>query len=287
MVLTPSLSKASNDRTAGSCYSSKVIPQESKIRKMVVLIPYAVYIIVSMFIIPKNQQASKIGKMVVLIPYAGNIIVSMFIVIPKATSSKIGQMVVLITYAVNIIVSMFIVIPKATSVSKIGKMVVLIPYAVNVIVSMFIVILKQQLSKMGQMVVLIPYAVNIIVSMFIVIPKAKNWVMRHKWHQWVSLLDADQDGIISSDDMKKTNATLEQLRPAVGDRRTALNADAQKKWWDDHIFKEESTNTSLLKTMSLIWREFIIPEIWGTKCALLSPAFNFFSTPDFGKRIAF
>ncbi|VDI29208.1 Hypothetical predicted protein [Mytilus galloprovincialis] len=61
--------------------------------------------------------------------------------------------------------------------------------------------------------------------------------MRHKWHQWASLLDADQDGIISSDDMKKTNATLEQLRLAIGDRRTALNADAQTKWWDDHIFK--------------------------------------------------
>ncbi|CAG2223615.1 unnamed protein product [Mytilus edulis] len=143
-------------------------------------------------------------------------------------------------------------------------------------------------TKIGQMAILIPYAVYVIVSMFIVIPKAKNWFMRHKWHQWASLLDADQDGIISSDDMKKTNATLEQLRLAVGDRRTALNADAQKNGGMIIFLKEELTNTSLLKTMSLIWREFIIHVIWGTKCAQLSPAFLISSLlQTSGRRIAF
>ncbi|CAC5378542.1 unnamed protein product [Mytilus coruscus] len=139
-------------------------------------------------------------------------------------------------------------------------------------------------AKIGQMVVLIPYTLYVIVSMFIVIPKAKNWFMRHKWRQWASLLDADQDGIISSDDMERTNTRLEQLRLAIGDRKTTLNAEVQKNGGMIIYSKEEPTNTSLLTTMSIIWREFIIPQIWGTKCAQLSPAFlNFFSTPDFWK----
>ncbi|XP_071182051.1 uncharacterized protein [Mytilus edulis] len=140
-------------------------------------------------------------------------------------------------------------------------------------------------TKIGQMAILIPYAVYIIVSMFIVIPKAKNWFMRHKWHQWASLLDADQDGIISSDDMKKTNATLEQLRLAVGDRRTALNADAQNKWWDDHIFKRGANKHISVEDYVAYLEGIYNPADMGNKMRpVITGFFNFFSTPDFRKK---
>ncbi|CAC5378541.1 unnamed protein product [Mytilus coruscus] len=140
-------------------------------------------------------------------------------------------------------------------------------------------------AKIGQMMVLIPYALYVIVSMFIVIPKAKNWFMRHKWRQWASLLDADQDGIISSDDMERTNNTLEQLRLAIGDRRTALNADAQKKWWNDHIFKR-GTNKHISVDDYVTYLEGIYnpADMRNKMRPVITGFFNFFSTPDFRKK---
>ena len=51
------------------------------------------------------------------------------------------------------------------------------------------------------------------------------------------LLDADQDGVISQEDMRKTSAKLECLLKLIGSRRTALSAEDQKKWWNDNIFR--------------------------------------------------
>lgn len=65
----------------------------------------------------------------------------------------------------------------------------------------------------------------------------EQWFIRRKLRRWAKLLDADQDGVISQDDMMKTNEKLERLRKLVGARQTALSASKQKKWWDDNVFK--------------------------------------------------
>lgn len=92
-------------------------------------------------------------------------------------------------------------------------------------------------AKIGELVVLMPYAAYIIFSLVFMMSIQKQWFIRRKLRRWAKLLDADQDGVISQDDMMKTNEKLERLRKLVGARQMALSASKQKKWWDDNVFK--------------------------------------------------
>ncbi|XP_048743369.2 uncharacterized protein LOC125656826 [Ostrea edulis] len=92
-------------------------------------------------------------------------------------------------------------------------------------------------AKIGHLAVLMPYVAYVLISFIFMIPIQKKWTLRRKWRQWVRLLDADHDGIISPGDMEKTNAKLEQIRRLVGARQSPLSAEDQRKWWNDHIFK--------------------------------------------------
>lgn len=67
--------------------------------------------------------------------------------------------------------------------------------------------------------------------------RTEKWFIRRKLRCWVKLLDADQDGVISRDDMKKTNEKLEGLRNLFSARKTALSDSQQEKWWSEHVFK--------------------------------------------------
>lgn len=69
---------------------------------------------------------------------------------------------------------------------------------------------------------------------------AEKWFLRHKLRCWAKLLDADRDGVISQDDMKKTNEKLEKLRISFGVRQRPLPASDQKEWWNENIFKQEA-----------------------------------------------
>lgn len=66
----------------------------------------------------------------------------------------------------------------------------------------------------------------------------EKWFLRHKLRCWAKLLDADRDGVISQDDMRKTNEKLEKLRISFGVRQRPLPASDQKEWWDENIFKQ-------------------------------------------------
>ncbi|XP_071120910.1 uncharacterized protein [Mytilus edulis] len=140
-------------------------------------------------------------------------------------------------------------------------------------------------AKIGQLSIMMPYAAYIIIYLFIVMPKAKLWFIRRKWRQWASLLDADQDGIISIRDMEKTNARLELLRRTIGDRKTALNAGAQKKWWDENIFKR-GVNKDISVDDYITYLEGIYTPhgMESTMRPVITDFFNFFSTPDYRKK---
>ncbi|XP_061195688.1 uncharacterized protein LOC133203906 [Saccostrea echinata] len=143
-------------------------------------------------------------------------------------------------------------------------------------------------AKIMELVILMPYALYVILALFFVPNLQKKWFLRHKWRQWVRLLDADQDGVISADDMEKTNAKLERIRILVGARNTALSGANQKKWWNDHIFK-----CGAGKDISI---EDYISYLEGTVGAappherankvkpFITGFFNFFSTEDYRKK---
>ena len=65
----------------------------------------------------------------------------------------------------------------------------------------------------------------------------ERWFLRRKFRRWARLLVADQDGVISQEDMRKTNVKLECLLKLIGARRTVLSAEDQKIWWNDNICK--------------------------------------------------
>ncbi|CAC5378074.1 unnamed protein product [Mytilus coruscus] len=140
-------------------------------------------------------------------------------------------------------------------------------------------------AKIGQLAIMMPYAAYIIIYLFIIMPKAKIWFIRRKWRQWASLLDANQDGIISIRDMEKTNARLELLRRTIGDRKTALNADAQKKWWDEHVFKRGVNKDISIEDYITYFEGVYTPH--GMESAMrpvITGFFNFFSTPEYRKK---
>ena len=111
----------------------------------------------------------------------------------------------------------------------------------------------------------------------------ERWFLRWKFRQWARLRDANQDGVISQKDMRKTNAKMECLLKLIGARRTVLSAEDQKKWWNDNIFRRHqrggqhksigrSTGLSLPSDMANKAR----PAIKGK--------FNFFTTEEYLKK---
>ncbi|CAC5378073.1 unnamed protein product [Mytilus coruscus] len=140
-------------------------------------------------------------------------------------------------------------------------------------------------AKIGQLVVFVPYAAYILIAIFIVIPKGKVWFVRRKWRQWASLLDSDQDGIISIGDMEKINARLDALRRAIGDRTTALDAEKQKKWWNDHIFKRGvNKDISIDGYINYLEGIYNPADMEEKMRPVITGFFNFFTTPDFRKK---
>nr|XP_022345082.1 uncharacterized protein LOC111137742 isoform X3 [Crassostrea virginica] len=92
-------------------------------------------------------------------------------------------------------------------------------------------------AKIVQLPVYAVYAVYYFVFLFFVVPMEKKWFLRRKLRQWVRILDADQDGIISQEDMNKTNEKMECLRQLVGGRESALPVTDQTKWWNENVFR--------------------------------------------------
>ncbi|XP_056007691.1 uncharacterized protein LOC125666332 [Ostrea edulis] len=143
-------------------------------------------------------------------------------------------------------------------------------------------------TKIGELAVLMPYAAYIIISLFIVVPMQKTWFLRRKWCQWAKLLDADKDGVISEDDMKKTNAKLEEIRKRLGARNTAMEEADQKKWWNEHIFKTgRGKDISVADYVSYLQGTVgaAVPhEKAGKVKAMVTGFFNIFSTEGFRKK---
>ncbi|XP_061175544.1 uncharacterized protein LOC133184468 [Saccostrea echinata] len=133
-------------------------------------------------------------------------------------------------------------------------------------------------AKIGELAVLMPYALYVLIALIFVPENQKKWFLRRKRRQWVRLLDADQDGVISPDDMERTNAKLEQIRRLVGARNTPLSAEEQKKWWNDHIFKSgPGKNISMNDYISCL-------EANCPAKAIVTGFFNFFSTEVYRKK---
>ena len=117
---------------------------------------------------------------------------------------------------------------------------------------------------------------------------SEQWFLRRKLRQWARLLDADQDGVISQDDMKITNEKLERLRKLIGGRKTALSPSDQKKWWNAHVFKH-GAGKDISVNQLVAYMESVIGvgpnheranRVKGT----VSGWFNFFTTAEYLKK---
>ena len=89
----------------------------------------------------------------------------------------------------------------------------------------------------------------------------ERWFLRWKFRQWARLRDANQDGVISQEDMRKTNAKLECLLKPIGSRRTVLFAEDQKKWWNDTSLGEISVEDNTSQYASSEFRHNYVP-LW-------------------------
>ena len=116
----------------------------------------------------------------------------------------------------------------------------------------------------------------------------EKWFLRRKIRQWARLLDADQDGVISQEDMRITNEKLERLRRMIGARQTALSPEDQQKWWNDNVFKcgpgksisVEDYMAHLLEQLGLSKS----PEMASKIRPVIKGWFKFFTTEDYMKR---
>lgn len=117
--------------------------------------------------------------------------------------------------------------------------------------------------------------------------RTEKWFIRRKLRCWVKLLDADQDGVISQDDMKKTNEKLEGLRKLFGARKTALSDSQQEKWWSEHVFKcgpgKDISVYQLVSYMEGIMTQDSPAERAKVVRPKIKKWFNIFTTEDFLK----
>ncbi|XP_062596642.1 sarcoplasmic calcium-binding protein-like, partial [Saccostrea cucullata] len=112
-----------------------------------------------------------------------------------------------------------------------------------------------------------------------------RWFLHHKWRQWVRILDADQDGVISADDMEKTNAKLEQIRLFINCKDSAPSEEEQKKWWNDHVFKCGPGKDICLEDYICYLEGFAQPhERPGKFKPIITQFFDFFSTEEYRKK---
>ncbi|XP_062609835.1 sarcoplasmic calcium-binding protein-like isoform X2 [Saccostrea cucullata] len=116
-------------------------------------------------------------------------------------------------------------------------------------------------------------------------PEIKIWFLHHKWRQWFRILDADQDGIISADDMEKTNAKLEQIRLLVNFKDSAPSEEEQRKWWNDHVFKRGPGEDISLEDYISYLEGFAEPDLRPVKfLPIITQFFDFFSTEEYRKK---
>lgn len=142
-------------------------------------------------------------------------------------------------------------------------------------------------AKIGQLAVFMPYAAYVISYVTFMMHLQKKWFIRRKLRCWVKLLDADQDGVISQDDMMKTNEKLEGLRKLFGARKTALSDSQQEKWWSEHVFKcgpgKDISVHQLVSYMEGIMTQDSPAERAKVVRPKIKKWFNIFTTEDFLK----
>nr|XP_022291571.1 uncharacterized protein LOC111102917 [Crassostrea virginica] len=143
-------------------------------------------------------------------------------------------------------------------------------------------------AKIAQLCVFAPYAAYVLFGLFFMVHIEKKWFLRRKIRQWARLLDADQDGVISQEDMRITNEKLERLRRMIGARQTALSLEDQQKWWNDNNFKcGPGKNISVEDYMAHLLEKLGLsksPEMASKVRPVIKGWFKFFTTEDYMKR---
>lgn len=115
--------------------------------------------------------------------------------------------------------------------------------------------------------------------------QTEKWFLRRKLRCWAKLLDADRDGVIGQDDMKKTNEKLEKLRISFGARQRPLPASDQKKWWNENIFKQEAGRSIKVEDYVLSVENYLGKGAAYDRANRIRPVlkkwFDFFTTEEY------
>lgn len=115
--------------------------------------------------------------------------------------------------------------------------------------------------------------------------QTEKWFLRRKLRCWAKLLDADRDGVIGQDDMKKTNEKLEKLRIRFGARQRPLPASDQKKWWNENIFKQEAGRSIKVEDYVLSVENYLGKGAAYDRANRIRPVlkkwFDFFTTEEY------
>lgn len=115
--------------------------------------------------------------------------------------------------------------------------------------------------------------------------QTEKWFLRRKLRCWAKLLDADRDGVIGQDDMKKTNEKLEKLRIIFCVRQRPLPASDQKKWWNENIFKQEAGRSIKVEDYVLSVENYLGKGAAYDRANRIRPVlkkwFDFFTTEEY------
>lgn len=115
--------------------------------------------------------------------------------------------------------------------------------------------------------------------------QTEKWFLRRKLRCWAKLLDADRDGVIGQDDMKKTNEKLEKLRIIFCVRQGPLPASDQKKWWNENIFKQEAGRSIKVEDYVLSVENYLGKGAAYDRANRIRPVlkkwFDFFTTEEY------
>lgn len=115
--------------------------------------------------------------------------------------------------------------------------------------------------------------------------QTEKWFLRRKLRCWAKLLDADRDGVIGQDDMKKTNEKLEKLRIIFCVRQRPLPASDQKKWWNENIFKQEAGRSIKVEDYVLSMENYLGKGAAYDRANRIRPVlkkwFDFFTTEEY------